>query len=327
MRRKCKQKGCGAPETFCKELGNPNYQLCNHWTGTSGSIEKSNEKHNSKKNAIPWTGIAMEPKDIHQLSHRSTPQIIGIIGASNTGKTSYLGMLYTLLFNGKRFKEWGFAGSNTLIAWETQAKCLKVKPNGKVDYPEPTPRSRDYYSLYHLALRKGQHFADVLFADSSGEVFTEWSKNTEDANVENAKWIYQNANAFILFISCEEVIEGKGKARNNITQLMGQLAADLRDRAVIIVWSKADKMSELEEEYPQIKKAIESSINQYFPNSQSIAISNFSKTDPDNLCHVNNLTVTESILNTLNKPKSLKLNSEIEVTSDFFFQYRGSYGN
>ena len=267
MRRKCSQRGCGAPETFCKELGNPNYQQCNHWEGASKAIELTNEKLKSKKNPIPWTGVAMEPNDIQQLSHRSTPQIVGIIGASNTGKTSYLGMLDPLLFNGKKFKEWGFAGSNTLIAWETQAKGLKVKPNGKVDYPEPTPRNRDYYSLYHLALKKGHLFTDVLFADSSGEVFTEWSKNTEDPNVENAKWIYQNSDAFILFISCEEIINGKGRARNSITQLMGQVAGGLHDRPVIIVWSKADKMNELEEKYPQIKMAIESSIVQYFPNS------------------------------------------------------------
>lgn len=327
MRRKCNQQGCKAPDAFCKELASPNYEECSHWTSDLEPNTKTKDKSKIKKNEIPWSGVAMEPKNIEQLSHRSTPQIVGIIGASGAGKTSFLGMLYTLLFNGKRFKEWNFAGSNTLIAWETQAKCLKVKPNGKVPFAEPTPRNRDYYSLYHLALRKGGHLSDVLFADSSGEVFTEWSKNTEDPNVENARWIYKNANSFILFISCEEIIERRGIARSSITQLMGQVAGDLQDRPVIIVWSKADRMEELERDYPIIKNAIEQSIKQYFPSSESIAISNFSKAEPDNLCHINNLAVAENIINKLNKPISLNITPIIDETIDLFFKYKGSYEN
>lgn len=325
MRRRCNKQGCKAPDAFCKELASPNYEECSFWVNSTKDDTGSNTKSKTKKTLIPWSGFAMQPKDIEQLAHRSIPQIIGIIGASGAGKTSFLGMLYTLLFNGKKFKEWRFAGSNTLIAWETQAKCLKVKPNGKVDFAEPTPRNRDYYGLYHFALRNNRYLFDVLFADSSGEVFTDWSKNTEDPNVENARWIYQNANAFILFVSCEEIIELKGKARNTITQLMGQVAANLKDRPLILVWSKSDKMEELNSKYSVIKKAIERSINQYFPNSETIAISNFSQSDPDNLCHVNNLAVVEKIINKLSKPSLLKIKPKIGDSIDLFFKYRGSY--
>ena len=327
MQKKCSQSGCNAPKAFCKKSASPNYQDCSNWTVDPDPDNKNKRKAKGRNKSIPWSGVAMEPDDIQQLAHRSTPQIIGIVGAANAGKTSYLGMLYTLLFNGKKFDEWKFAGSNTLIAWETQAKCLKVKPSGKVDYPEPTPSHGNYYSLYHLALRKANHLYDILFADSSGEVFSKWSKNIDDPSVDNARWVYKHANAFLLFINCEAIIEEKGKARIKITQLIAQISANLHDRPVAVVWSKGDKMKQLEKDYPKIKQAIERSIMQYLPNAESYIISNFSKTDPDQFCHVNNLRVTEYLLNMISKPKPLKLKLEVSGTSDLFFQYRGSYGN
>ncbi len=324
MQKKCSNPKCTAPKGLCDELLSQEYQQCPHMNRGSGKGSATKDKNSSKIKTIPWSGLALQPSEIELLSHRSSPIIIGTIGAANAGKTSYLGMLYTLLFNGKKFKQWDFVGSYSLIAWETLAKYLKIKPNGKVDFPEPTPSNPDYYSLYHLALRNEEHLHDILFADSSGEVFTQWASNINDPNAENARWIYENASAFILFIDCEAVITGRGRTKQKIVQLAGQLAANLGERPVIIVWSKSDKITEVR---PNIKEAIEEALDQYFPNSKSIQISNFSKQDPDKLCHENNLAVTEYLLEELSKPKTLKLIPEVGDTSDFFFLYQGSYGS
>lgn len=183
MRNKCSKPGCPAPKGLCLEHANPDHQKCENWLGPKAEPVAEKQKP-VKKNALslPWTGEPFQPTDIEIVSQRSVPLIIGMVGTAEAGKTSYLGMLYTLLFNGQRFEDWSFAGSFTLAAWETLAQYLKIKTNGSVEFPPPTPANPDYYSLYHLALKRRGFFRDVLFADSSGEVFNRWSVDVQDPN-------------------------------------------------------------------------------------------------------------------------------------------------
>jgi hypothetical protein len=245
MRKTCSESGCDAPKSLCKHLMSFDYQDCPYWNQTKIEKAATANKISIGSKVIPWSGMELTPADISLLSHRSTPLIIGVVGAANAGKTSYLGMLYTLLFNGRKFQKWNFAGSYTLIAWEAQAKSLKIGINGKVAFPKATPSAPDYYSFYHLALKKEKQLYDVLFADSSGEVFTKWAADTEDAEAENAKWIYQNSDALIFFVDSEALIEGRGRVRNKIAQLATQISARLNGRPLVIVWSKADKIDQI----------------------------------------------------------------------------------
>ncbi|MDO6596594.1 hypothetical protein Q4512_06685 [Oceanihabitans sp. 2_MG-2023] len=324
MIKTCTNPDCPAPKGLCVELISPEYQQCKYWNITDEENVEKEIKSNTKVNVIPWSGLALHPEDIKLLSHRSKPLIVGTVGAPNAGKTSYLGMIYTLLFNGKKFDNWNFAGSHTLIAWENLAKYLKIKPNGKVDFPEPTPSNSDYYSLYHLALRNKETIYDVLYADSSGEVFNLWANDINDINAENARWIYSNSDAFIFFIDCVSVIEGRGRTKQAIVQLASQIASNLNDRPIVVVWSKADRIDEIR---PNIKASIEQSIEQFLPHAYTIEISNFSKNDPDVLCHKNNLSVSEYLFDKLCQPKKMEMIPEIENTTDIFFKYRGTYGS
>ena len=319
---KCKKPDCPAPKGLCSEHINEEYRKCQYWIVDNTEEPASTVKVERKVNKIPWSGLALLPQEIGLLSHRSSPKIIGTVGAANAGKTSYLGMLYTLLFNGKRLQHGDFAGSYSLIGWETLAQYLQVKSNGKVDFPAPTPSNRDYYALYHLALRKERHFHDVLFADSSGEVFSQWATDTSDPNAENARWIYKNADAFIFFVDTEDIIKRRGSAKAQITQLAGQMSTNLLGRPVAVVWSKSDKIGKIRE---NIKRAIEEAIMRSFPSSRSFQISNFSRSGSDELCHQNNLAVVDYLLEQLDTVKPLRLAPSIIGTSDFFFKYRGSY--
>lgn len=321
MRKTCSEEGCDAPKSLCKQSLSADYQDCPHWTNTSVDAIGVGKKDSSSNTAIPWSGMELTPDKIDILSHRSTPLIIGIIGAANAGKTSYLGMLYTLLFNGRKFAKWNFAGSYTLVAWEAQAKGLKIGSNGKVPFPKSTPSTPDYYSLYHFALKNDNRLYDVLFADSSGEVFTKWAANTDDPEAENAKWIYHNSDAFIFFVDCEALITGRGRARMAVSQLAGQVAAGLKNKPVILVWSKADKIDDIP---TTIREAVEQTLKDSFPGSLSFLISNFSKVADDKLCHVNNLAATESTLDLLIEPKSLNLIPGVPLSNDFFINYHGS---
>ncbi|WP_100278435.1 TRAFAC clade GTPase domain-containing protein [Mariprofundus aestuarium] len=297
--------------------------MCEHWSGPqSNQVVAEQKKSNNKTQQLPWTGEPFQPADIAIVSQRSTPLIIGMVGSPDAGKTSYLGMLYTLLFNGIKLERWSFAGSCTLAAWETLAQCLQIKPGGLVKFAPPTPSNPDYYSLFHLSLKKGKLFRDVLFADSSGEVFNLWSENTQDSNAGNARWIYEKSSAFVFMVDCVALIEKRGAAKSEIIQMAEQLAANLKGRPVAVVWSKADRIYEVRE---NIKSALDEDLTLIFGNSKVFEVSNFSKSDPDTLCHKNNLEVTEYLLEELNKPRAINLIPQIESSGDLFFNYRGSY--
>lgn len=320
MRQKCLESECDAPKSLCRLHLSPNYQDCEHWRKMSTEQTVSSTGV-SEGTDIPWSGMELTPQNIDVLSHRSTPLIIGLVGAANAGKTSYLGMLYTLLFNGRKFDSWKFAGSYTLIAWEAQAKGLKIESNGKVTFPKTTPAQPDYYSLYHLALKKDKQLYDVLFADSSGEVFTKWAADTDSDEAENAKWIYENSNAFIFFVDCEALINERGRARNRISQLTAQISANLNSRPIVIVWSKADRIHEIPS---NIKVSVESLLQDNFPEEPQFMISNFSESEEDELCYVNNIGTCEAILNKITEVKKINIYPCLPNSIDFFFNYHGS---
>lgn len=324
-KRRCSKEGCHAPDHFCLELAGPLHEQCQYFIN-AGVVDA--HANTAKKLAlaasIPWTGEWLRPEQLDLLTHRGSSRIIGLVGSSGAGKTTYLAMLYLLLFNGKRIESWDFAGSYTLNGWELQAKTLQVQEDGTVRNPDATPSDKDFYSLYHLALRHDGFLQDILFADSSGEVFSKWADNVNDPTAENARWIYDNAHAFLVFVDCEAVIEQRGRAKRDIVQLAEQMKRGLRGRPVVIVWSKADLAGQMRE---NIVEAIRRSLSEIFPEAVSLEISNYSKSDSDQLCHINNVGVAKTVLDQLASPEPLHIAPAAIQTDDFFFLYRGCYGN
>jgi hypothetical protein len=321
MREKCSNPGCPAPKGLCLESMTNEHLKCDHWFDTNSSVqavEASKSKNKSK--CLPWTGEALQPDDISIISERSAPLIVGMIGTADSGKTSYLGMLYTLLFNGAVINNWNFAGCTTLSAWETLAQFLKIKHDGSIKFPIPTPSHPEFYSLYHLALKNKKIFRDVLFADSSGEVFTTWSEDINDVSAENARWIYKNSSAFIFMVDSFALSVRRGQAKSEIVQMAEQLAANLNGRPVTIVWTKSDKAKEIG---ANIKTSLEEDLLDLFPRATSIQVSNFPKNKQDKLCYVNNLNVIEDILNQLNQPSRPSVDICLEPTNDHFLDYKG----
>lgn len=324
-KRRCTKEGCYAPDDFCVEFASPLHEQCEFFV-KAGTIEASatTTKSSAAATSIPWTGEWLRPEQLNLLAHRGTPKIIGLVGSSGAGKTTYLAMLYSLLFNGKLIENWDFAGSYTLNGWELQAKTLQVEEDGTVRNPDATPSDKDFYSLYHLALRHDGFLHDILFADSSGEVFSKWADNVNDPAAENARWIYGNADAFLFFVDCEAIIEQRGRARRDIVQVAEQVKSGLRGRPVVIVWSKADLAENMRK---NIVEDIKRSLSDTFPRAISLEISNYSKSDSDQLCHVNNISVAETVLNLLANPQPLQIAPASIQTDDFFLLYRGNYGN
>lgn len=324
-KRRCTKEGCYAPDDICIELASPRHEQCEFFVKARNTeASTTTAKVSAAATSIPWTGEWLRPEQLDLLAHRGAPRIIGLVGSSGAGKTTYLAMLYSLLFNGRRIENWDFAGSYTLNAWELQAKTLQVQDDGTVRNPDATPSDKDFHSLYHLALRHDSFLHDILFAESSGEVFSKWANNVNDPAAENARWIYDNAHAFLFFVDCEAIIGQKGRARRDIVQVAEQVKSSLRGRPVVIVWSKADLAKNMRE---NIVDAIKRNLSEIFPGAISLEISNYSKSDSDQLCHINNIGVAKTVLNLLASTQPLHIAPASIQTNDFFFLYRGSYGS
>ncbi|MHA6697436.1 TRAFAC clade GTPase domain-containing protein [Chryseobacterium sp. A321] len=290
MTGKCSNPECAAPIS-CHE-GKEKYIDCEFWMKSNALHPKTKPvPKKEKKSDLPWTGDAFAIEELPKVTYRNTPVIIGIIGKADAGKTTYLAMLFTLLLRGIKLKEFDFCGTKTINAWDELYQKLRVQQEG-VTFPDPTPAQ--YIRLLHLALRnQAKKLKDILISDASGEVFSIWSKNRNDANAENARWVYEHSNAFILFIDCEDLINRMVSARTDIIDLAQMLKHDLRNRPVIAVWSKSDKKEDV---HPTIREKLHGELKELFENYEEIDISNFSSDDPDVLVHDNNIAVLDWLL-------------------------------
>jgi hypothetical protein len=314
----CKLKECGAPEVRC-HLDKDDFRQCENFVVEALEKKRKKEKVTElKKSSLGWSGQAFTTDELALVSSRTSPILIGVIGKADAGKTTFLAMLYTLLLSGKKLKDYNFAGTKTILGWDGLYHRLKFKKGG-VAFPQPTPVTSN--RIYHLALRnKEQQLKDVLFADASGEVFSLWSVNRNDENADNARWIYSNSNAFILFIDCEALLVDKNAAKKEIMLIARQLTNDLKERPVIAVWSKTDKKNEV---LPSIKDTLKTELEDLFSNYTEIEISNFLEPGPDELVHINNLAVVDWLLENIMVSSASDLFLDEVVSNDLFINYKG----
>lgn len=318
MTGKCSNPDCAAPIS-CHE-GKEKHTECEFWMKSNAPQSKTKTPRKEKKSDLPWTGDALTIDELPKVTYRNTPITIGVIGKADAGKTTYLAMLFTLLLRGIKLKEFDFCGTKTINAWDELYQKLRVQQEGVI-FPDPTPAQ--YIRLLHLALRnKKKKLKDIFISDASGEVFSIWSKNRNDENAENAKWIYENSNAFILFIDCDDLINRKALAKTDIVDMAQMLKHDLRNRPVIAVWSKSDKKEEV---HPVIREKLQVELKELFENYKEIDISNFSSDDPDVLVHKNNITVIDWLLNSVfTVSKSEILIENDSTVNDIFLNYKNT---
>jgi hypothetical protein len=318
MKGKCSNPDCAAPIS-CHE-GKESFDDCGFWQKEEEAKSKKEPSAQNIEihNTLPWTGQSLSSNNLNQISIRNAPIVIGVIGKADAGKTTYLAMLFTLLLKGAQLEDYTFAGSKTIQGWDELYHKLKVQKN-KVSFPDPTPAQ--YLRLLHLALRdKQKRLKDVVLSDASGEVFSLWSKNREDVNAENARWIYKSAHALILFIDCVDLINNKNVAKTEIIDLAQMLQHDLKNRPIIAVWSKADRIGEV---HPTIKNSLKEELQSLFSNYDEIEISNFSKDDPDILVHQNNIKVLDWVLSKMYLSVALTIPDSQIHSGDYFLNYKG----
>jgi hypothetical protein len=239
--KECPLETCFVPDTTCA-LGHLLPKDCSKWNGA----EKPNadSSHSDDEIVLPWSGSALGRSDIAFVTGRRPPTMIAVLGPENAGKTSLLAAWYLLIGRGAPIgKRHAFAGSFTLPGWEAVAHTLQWMPGAPPEFPPHTStRGTREQGLLHLAFREDrQRLRDYLFADAPGLWFQRWAVNEEAPDARGARWIVQNADAFILTADCAALSGAdRGSARGMLQLLARRLGAISQGRPVTLVWTKSD---------------------------------------------------------------------------------------
>jgi hypothetical protein len=286
MNKTCSQKRCYVAEGESCLLGNMTISDCEHYSIKETNTQNTDLNLSQDSARVPWSGNALGLNDLVMLTPRSSSILVGILGAHDAGKTTFLLGNYLNCIRGDKIAGSEFAGSWTLGAWEAIAAWSRFdNASQSPQFPPHTARGASRCpGLLHLALRRcGQKTSDVLLTDAPGEWFSSWSINENTHDTEGARWTVDNSNAFLVFADSKR-LSGKerGKARNELRQLIERLGSYVNERPVVVVWSKSDEFAEAG--IPEgIKKAIKRALNENIPHAVELKTS---IKDPETLTKV-----------------------------------------
>jgi hypothetical protein len=274
---RCMSERCANPNCFVHEgeacyLGEMEPRKCASWAETKPGAEFEAAITTSAR--VPWSGSALGLADMANLSPRGRTILIGVLGAHDAGKTTLLTGNYLQLLQGQSLANARFAGSRTLGAWEALAAWARFDDAARPpSFPPHTPRGTSRVpGLLHFALRntKGE-FRDVLLADAPGEWFTRWAIKEDAPEVEGARWIVRNADAFLVFADCYRLATSnreRGTARRELRELLERLGNHVDNRPTTLVWAKDDI-----EPNAEIRSSIQQSLARQIPHSIEVSSS------------------------------------------------------
>ena len=235
----CQMEDCFFPSTNCC-AGFMDPSECPHYQGQAEHTPTDAPTENER---FPWTGRPFGLKDLRVISAVRRPQLIGMVGLADAGKTTLLGMLFLMLYRGHRVAHHAsFSGSYTMQGWENIARFLQLNSSGPIQFPPHTTQTGRIPGLLHLRFSVvGDHDRDFLLTDAPGEWFSNWTDNAGAENAAGARWIASNADKLIVFADTEALTgQQKGPARSRLEFLIRRVQHNVSKDAVALLWSKTD---------------------------------------------------------------------------------------
>ena len=167
-------------------------------------IELEEEGFDSDGYALS-SSMALNDKELYQLSSRKKTKIIYVLGPVGSGKTTFEAMLYAYFLKNID-DEILFAGSETLVGFEERLNYLRT--NSGNSEPQMARTSKDERRCFlHLTLfdtMTKSHY-NLVFADISGETFESCSGNR--FTLEQDLQFLDIANNIVLFIDGESLLD------------------------------------------------------------------------------------------------------------------------
>jgi hypothetical protein len=266
--------GCAVctPLGISCEKGHSDLRECPSYNAPSVIDEAAGTPHDDDVHLVPWTGNSLGARGLSFVTVRGATHLLGVVGLSDAGKSTFLLMLYLLQSRGYSLGTGSFAGSVTLGGWDLLARGMRLTSPDKPRFPPHTPlKAGRYPGMLHLALRTPEgKLRDLVLTDASGEWFREWSIDPQSPAAEGARWIVAESDAFLLFVDCERLSGPPQSAAAPFRETL-RLAERLRDHAngrrVGIVWAKADQQP-----IPQFRTRLEEQFERFFPGHASFDI-------------------------------------------------------
>ncbi len=337
MRRSCVQRDCYVSEDGICQMGEPNAEVCEF---RDEAVEAGPEPEalpavQWDRLHPPWTGRALSGSDVAPLVGHARPFLIGLLGSSDAGKTTYLMTSYLRLHQGRSVEAYRFAASYTLGGWENLADYGRFGPGQPPRFPPHTSSGLERTpGLLHLAFRhekSGTHdmaaqkatTVEVLLADAPGEWFDQWAVASDASASEGARWIIRHADGIMLFLDCDALAGSqRGGAVTKLVRLLDRLGPKVMERPVAAIWSKTDR-------YPDIPAAIrvriETALVLRLPNRKEFFV-RAGNPDPDPQSGVPEGGVAASMAWLLDEIKLQTMRMEASPpfkSPDPFFAYRG----
>jgi len=242
MTRRCTHENC-FPDTTCA-LGHIDRANCEYWKEQDIAKEGEVKQPETPTNDLPWNGYALGTSDISVLGGRGQPRVIGLIGPSNSGKTSLLAYIYMWLIKHGKIGDWRFAGSWTLGGWESIVQYGRWIGEPPPSFPPHTTSAGRHPGVLHIALRHSVsgNLRDVMFTDAPGEWFTQWARVPGDPNAVGARWVVNNSDVLLLLIDSKALAtpEELPQTRRATRDLIERVGAENTHQRVTIVWTKDD---------------------------------------------------------------------------------------
>lgn len=265
--------GCICPDLGIScERGYSDLRECPSFDAGRVTNEAAGMPDDDDVHLVPWTGNSLGARGLSFITARGATHLLGVVGLSGAGKSTFLLMLYLLQSRGHSLGTGSFAGSATLGGWDLLARGMRLTSPDQPRFPPHTPISAGRYpGMLHLALRtpEGQ-LRDLVLTDASGEWFREWTIDPQSPAAEGARWIVAEADAFLLFVDCERISGAPQSAAGSFRETL-RLAERLRDHAngrrVGIVWSKADQQA-----IPRLRDRLDEQLGRFFPDHASFDV-------------------------------------------------------
>lgn len=316
---KCdKLSDCNDPDVGCL-LGSEDFHRCIYKKNDPEKAVKDNEppiNNRKEETNFPWSGNTFGETDLKIITNQHSVKVIGLIGPSNSGKTTALIALYLLLRSGKTINGYSFSGTYTLRGWENLASFMTLKKDNKIGWPPHTSSNEGRVpGLLHLSLtdqRKIVH--QIVFTDAPGEWFSNWALKASDNSSQGARWIDEYSKSFILFADSDAFSNPQtlGNARSTLSSIIERMKNTNNSRSLALVWSKADITVN-----GNVKTKLNEKINQSFNNSKIFEVSVKPNGNIDLLTNI--LSVFEWVLKPNIENIDKDINIKIKNPLDFFF--------
>jgi hypothetical protein len=169
------------------------------------------------------SGEKLTGSEASRMLNALPARVVLCAGAQSAGKTTLLAKIGEL-FRAGSFKNFRFAGSKTLCAFE-RASWLATISSG-AENPDTTRSYRvEKDTFYHLQVKRLgslEHRFDVLISDLPGELFPEILANKEICEEQLA---LSRADHLVLFVDCASMIDSAKRhdERDSILSFLDQV--------------------------------------------------------------------------------------------------------